>query len=417
MRRKLFFLFLGAVLVALVAGEVGLRVFEGPLELRQSYRWLVDTHLIDIPWEAFVARQDRIQAIRRRLGMERGRSDPNFGHTYNPGFQIDIEGTEWGRGSRMPYAELHIHINSHALRGEEFPEAKPPGEIRIMAIIGSTTAGEEVGEEETYPAQLEGLLRARLEGRQIRVINAGIPSYNVKNALLDYALRLHRFEPDFVMIFHGINDLYYHRAPGLAITAKRNYSGREVSPFVFQGDAPLQPWWESVVAGVNDLANRSHLTQRLSWRWRTITARLAEPLSSPNVEGIETYAAYYRALLRQIKASGAVPLVMTTPIAYPGSFDAADRVKVENSFRIWLRGQNIPLPVGAKIVDAMNRALLELGREEGARVIDVAGLLPRDRENFLDVCHFTREGNRRIAEALAGDLVPAIGQRRRGESR
>jgi len=410
-RRKLFFLFLGAVLAALVAGEVVLRAFEGPLELRQSYRWLVDTHLVDIPWEAFVERQKRIQTIRRRLGMERGRSDPNFGHTYNPGFWIDVEGTGWGRGSRMPYAELHIHINSHALRGEEFPEAKPAGEIRVMALGGSTTAGEEVGEEETYPAQLQALLRARLEGRRIRVINAGIPSYNVKTALLDYALRLHRFEPDFVTIFHGINDLYYHRAPGLAITPKQNYSGREVSPFVFQGDAPQQPWWESVVAGVGDLAGRSHLAQRLHWRWRTVASRLAEPLSSPNAEGIETYVVYYRALLRQIKASGAVALVMTTPLAYPGSFDAADRIKVENSFRIWLRGQNIPPAVGARVVDAMNRALLELAREEQARIVDVAAIVPPDREHFIDVCHFTREGNRRIAEALAGDLAPAIEQR------
>lgn len=416
MRRKLVVLFVGAVAVALVGAEVWLRVFEAPRELRQSYRWLVDTHLVDVSWDEFVERQERIEAVRRRLGMERGRSDPNFGHTYNPGFKIDIGGTASGRGSRTPYADLHIEINSHALRGEEFPEAKPAGEIRIMTIGGSTTAAEEVGEEETYPAQLQALLRARFAGRHIRVVNAGIPSYSVKNALLDYSLRLYRFEPDFVTIFHGINDLYYHRAAGLKIAPRKNYSGRAVSPFVFQGDAPQQAWWESVSAGVNDFAARSYLAQRLFWRWQAIAPK-REPLSSPDAEGIETYATHYRALLRQIKASGAVPLLMTTAISYPGSFDAADRTKVENSFRIWLRAQNIPLPVGAQIIDAMNRALFELGRDEGARIVDVARIVPPDRENFIDVCHFTREGNRRIAEALASDLIPAIEDRLRGKTR
>jgi lysophospholipase L1-like esterase len=397
--------------------EVALRVLERPLALRQGYRWLVDTHLVDIPWEVFVERQERIKAVRRRLGMERGRTDPTFGHTYNPGFRIDVPARGSGDGGRTPYAELHLHINSHALRGEEFPAAKPPGEIRIMAIGGSTTAGEEVGENETYPAQLQALLRTRLRDPRIRVINAGIPSYSVKTALLDYALRLYRFAPDFVTVFHGINDLYYHRGPGLKITPRLNYSGREVSPFVFQGDAPQQTWWESVVVGLGDLAARSHLAQRLLRRWRAMTLRLDPPLAAPNAAGIETYLAYYRALLRQIKASGAVPLVMTTPIAYGGSFDAADRVKVEDSFRIWLRGQNIPPEVGARIIDDMNRELLELASEEHARVVDVASIVPRDRENFLDVCHFTREGNRRIAEALARDLAAAIEQRHRASPR
>ncbi len=400
-----------ATAAALVAGEIVLRLFEAPLELRENYRWLVETHLLEISWDDYLERQERIHEVRRRLGMERGRSDPTFGHTYNPGFRIDLESSASDRSRRVPYADLHLHINSHALRGEEFPADKPAGEIRIMAVGGSTTAGEEVGEEDTYPAQLQALLRARFPGRPIRVINAGVPSYSVKNALLDYSLRLYRFEPDYVAVFHGINDFFYQRDGGLEIDARQNYSGRAVSPFVFEGDARGPSPWESISAGVRGLARRSHLAQRLTWLRGALEPNRPAPLRSPDPAGIETYAAYYRALLRQIEAGGAVPILMTTAISYPGSFEAADRARIERSFEIWLRQPNIPLEVGAQVIAAMNRALFELGRDEGAPVVDIAGAVPADREHFIDVCHFTREGNRRIAEALAETLVPAIERR------
>ena len=205
------------VAVALVAAELVIRLASGNTELRRVHRWLVDTHLVDVSYADFVRAQAQIKAVRARLGMERSQNHPFFGFTYNPAFDIDIHDV-YGL-----YGNIQIRINSHGLRGEELPERKPAGEIRILCLGGSTTAGEEVGEADTYPAQLQAMLTRHYPTRRIRVINAGIPSYALHQALPHYALQLYRFEPDFVPIYHGLNDLFRHRLGGIAVRPRRNY--------------------------------------------------------------------------------------------------------------------------------------------------------------------------------------------------
>src|SRR5262249_15996927 len=142
--------------------------------------------------------------------------------------------------------EIQIHVNSLALRGEELPEKKPDGELRVLCLGGSTTGCEEMTEERTWPAQLQALLRERVPARAIRVINAGVRTYDTHMSWIDYALRLHRLEPDVVAIYHGINDLGTHLRGGPEIAPLRNYSGRAMEPFLFEGDARKHTLLEDV---------------------------------------------------------------------------------------------------------------------------------------------------------------------------
>src|SRR5262249_43023697 len=291
--------------------------FYGASEMRDGYDWYVGTHLVDLSYPDFLRRQERILAVRAAQDMERGRSHPIFGWTYNPTFHIDVD-------------DLQIHINSHALRGEEFPEEKPPGEIRLLCRGGSTTAGEDVGEADTYPAQLETILRNRYPDLKLRVINAGVPSYDVPHSLLDYELRLYRFEPDIVTIYHGVNDVFtYHSAGGPEILAVHNYSGRPLEPWVQEGD-PAEEWWFLR----KFIVRRSYLLRVAESAYRRLVPRAG--LAAPDPGGIATFAAYYRALVQQIRANGATPVAMTFAIAYPGTFDDVDREKIRQSFGTWV---------------------------------------------------------------------------------
>lgn len=398
-RKKVFFagaLFFGLLL----STEVLLRVLYGPARLHYGYRFFVDTHLQEMSYPDFVGRQERIQAVRSRVGMERGRYHAVFGFTYNPSFRIDL-----------PEDGIEIHINSHGLRGEEFPETKPSGEIRIVCIGGSTTAGEEVVEAKTYPAQLEAILREHYPGRLIRVVNAGIPSYNLRRSLLHYALNLYRFEPDFVTIYHGINDVGYYASETPEITPKANYSARALEPFVYEGDAveggflTEMKWEAKNFLGI--LARRVHLLALVDSAL-TYKAPTGGSVTAPIPAGIQMFSTYYAALLRQIKATGAVPVPMTFAISYPGQFNSAERKKVEASFGIWLERPNATLEAGKGIIDAQNQAILELGREESLPVCEVDAALPKDSRHFVDVCHLTQAGNTVMAECLARTLIPQI---------
>ena len=373
----------------------------GTPEMRNSWRWVVSTHLTDTPYEEFLAKQERIRKIRARLGMERAVNHPIYGWTYNPGFRLDDP-------------EIQLHINSHGLRGEEFPTAKPPGEIRILCIGGSTTAGEEVREAETWPARLQELLRARNPGVPILVINAGIPTYDVPLSLRLFELDQARFGADIVTIYHGINDLYYHRQADLALQPRRNYTGRPTMPFVFEGAAERE-WSIGPLAPMVDvLARNSYLfdtAQQLGMR--ILQAR--RPLESePNPAGLDAFDRYYRALVHAVAGSGATPLPMTFAIALPGRFSPDDTRRVEDSFRPWCRlGARVPNEVGIRIMDLQNAAIRRVARESNLGFSEIAGHVPADRQHFSDICHLTAEGNQRIAAILAADIQPLLDRRRK----
>ncbi|MBI4879908.1 MAG: SGNH/GDSL hydrolase family protein [Planctomycetes bacterium] len=390
---------LAVTALLLSAAELVLRGLRGEPGLYAGYRWLCGTHLVDPTFSEFRARQEEIQEERAAQGMERGRDHPLFGWTYNPGFHASASG-------------LDIRINSHALRGPEFPEEKPPGEIRVLALGGSTTAGEEVAEADTYPAQLEQMLRERFPGKNLRVINAGVPSYHVEDSFRHYSLRLFRLRPDFVTIYHGINDVRLYGRGGPDIAPKQNYSGRALSPFVYEGDA-LGPRAESAFRWLlGAFADRSQLVSGVRSVVKSLEPKEARAAEEVTPAGIAAFQAYAGALVRQIQASSAVPVLATFAIAWPGRFDEHDQLKIDESFRTWLKKPGLSLAAGRQVLDLQNRFLFELAAEEGIPACDVAAAVPADREHFIDVCHLTPQGNRRIAAALADTLAPLIAARR-----
>jgi len=79
--------------------------------------------------------------------------------------------------------------------------------IRIVAFGDSATYGWLVKRDDSYPAQLEKMLRAK--GRDVSVTNAGIPGDTTKGALA----RLDGSVPngtDIVLVEFGVNDLRMH---------------------------------------------------------------------------------------------------------------------------------------------------------------------------------------------------------------
>jgi uncharacterized protein YjbI with pentapeptide repeats len=97
-------------------------------------------------------------------------------------------------------------MNSEGFRGSEFIKNKPDDTYRIITVGGSTTFGSGVTNENTWPKILEKKLQSISEGKNIEVINAGIPaaasfieSKLIKEKLID-------FKPDLIIIFDGNND-------------------------------------------------------------------------------------------------------------------------------------------------------------------------------------------------------------------
>lgn len=100
-----------------------------------------------------------------------------------------------------------VRINSLNLRCErELPARKLDGELRILCLGDSCTFGIGVDQDQTYPAQLENLLRKTQGKSSYRVYNGGCSAYTSFNVLRFLETRGPKIKPDLVIIAVGYND-------------------------------------------------------------------------------------------------------------------------------------------------------------------------------------------------------------------
>jgi lysophospholipase L1-like esterase len=100
--------------------------------------------------------------------------------------------------------EGRIGTNSIGLRGPEIPKEKG-NEYRILSLGESSTHAGSLRYAECYTARL-GELVASVEGRPVRTINAGVAGYTLFQG---YTYLKHRglaLQPDAVVLYFGYND-------------------------------------------------------------------------------------------------------------------------------------------------------------------------------------------------------------------
>jgi len=104
------------------------------------------------------------------------------------------------------FSNLSYHINSLGMRGPEIE--KPKRGYRIIALGNSCTFGWGVSYDQTWTHQLQIILNDRLPGRDIEVINAGVPGYSSEQGKRYLSDKLLGLKPDMVLIMFGFNDHY-----------------------------------------------------------------------------------------------------------------------------------------------------------------------------------------------------------------
>ena len=109
-------------------------------------------------------------------------------------------------------------VNSHGLRGADFPTEKAPDTFRILMLGDSFTMGKGVEDDETFSVLLQKLLNAsgRTCGRTIEVLNGGVDSYAPILSFLELK-QLQSLRPDMVVENLDVSDLvqetaYRHQA-------------------------------------------------------------------------------------------------------------------------------------------------------------------------------------------------------------
>ena len=119
-------------------------------------------------------------------------------------------------GSRpklKPHAKLNgwlyqISVNSLGFRGAEPITPKPKNSLRIWCMGGSTTFDIFADtDQHTWSAYLQQQLQEALPDRTVEVFNAGVPGEVLEGSKLDFEEFQSVIEADYVIIYHGPNDL------------------------------------------------------------------------------------------------------------------------------------------------------------------------------------------------------------------
>ena len=258
--------------------------------------------------------------------------------------------------------------------GERVPREKPPGEIRVVCLGGSTTLPGVDAEGVSYPRALEGLLQGRFPGASIHVLNAGENAFSTAHSLVNFALRVLDAQPDIVTEYEAINDLSVNF---FGTQTESDYANKYLTPYflAFRHRTGLVAALGHVSRLVRILDNRLELfraggpgyDEHRDWR---------PPLP------------YFRRNLRSMVAvarTHGVGIVLGTQAA--------------RSTRRTTEG-----------FDAYLKATREVAAELGVPLADVAGVVTGD-ELFVDDVHTTSEGARAVARAWLDPVAQLVSER------
>ena len=294
----------------------------------------------------------------------------DIGHLFVPGYQGSMY-----KGISSGWSDIPVRINAHGLRGPEFPLAKPPGVQRVLVLGDSCTFGYLLPEEDAYTSQLQHLLDERRGAGKVHVINAGVPGYGINNEAEFLEHRGLAFDPDAIVVTASSGDI-----PDAGVRKNPDIDGesvdmsRELRLYRFVRMSALMNFLQylffKVVVWSDPKMSLDH--------------GLSATNPSPAVqEALRRYEQDFARVTELARAHG-VPLLL---LVYPGQLELfSDRTVVRDRWRA------LAEKYGVVFVD-----LLPSFKAERLQKL----YLPADG-------HPTAEGNRLVAEAVAGTLARVL---------
>lgn len=102
---------------------------------------------------------------------------------------------------------VRVQTNAAGGRGPEHTARKAPGAFRVLALGDSVLFGWGVPWPDTGVARLEERLRAAAAGREVDVVDTGVPGYNTAMEAALLRARAAELAPDVVLLDFVANDL------------------------------------------------------------------------------------------------------------------------------------------------------------------------------------------------------------------
>lgn len=297
------------------------------------------------------------------------------------------------------------HVNSHGFRGREITVEKPAGTYRIFVLGGSTVFAAEMFYEKTHAAILEEKLKARYPERNIEVLNAGYPWYATEHSLIQYLFKIKDYDPDLVIMWHGINDFYRS-----FLTPRFTYGKFESDYAHFHGPMArvVREHFRPAPLARFHLVSMVYLIRAFYSKISAdkAVARFFEPVEVSEFPSLEPFRRNLISTIRAVHSDGVSLILGTQPVLY------RDDLSQKELDMLWVYktmcvedGKYPNLKSAILGMDLFNQVTREVAREYGVPLVDLEHKVPKMEKYFWDDCHYTEEGNARIADELFETIV------------
>jgi len=286
--------------------------------------------------------------------------------------------------------------NSLGYRGGEFEIPKPEETYRIFTLGGSTTYGTGVATDETYPAQLQQILRDEYGYMNVEVVNAGVESYASHDSLANLTYHVLDHEPDMVIVYHGINDV---RA---RLVDPDFYSGLNLQRGIWSPDRLENRISPSVLlrfVGIqlgispNPLLWETQLATPASVVRCGLEDIDCRPLEMTQAEVIAANPPIY--IERNLRNMAAIAQANDAEIVFSTWAFSGEDTELPN----YMQNENLQDAVAEQ-----NALILELAEELDVPAVDFAAAMPVDAELWQDGMHMTPAGTTEQAATYAAFL-------------
>jgi hypothetical protein len=298
-------------------------------------------------------------------------------------------------------------INRWGFRGEDIELAKPGGTYRIFVLGGSTVYCREVGFEQTHCRLQEKRVRRAYPHVKVEVQNAGCPWHTSQHSLIKFLTKVEDFDPDLVIVYHGLNDLVRGFTPpyvtrgdyqpdyghylGPAATLVHSYAedrGRFHLYVVDEARTFLDRRWFSDLRGTGEHTPPVRETAITEWK------------------SLPSFARNMRNLAAAVRSKGIGLILASQPYLYKEGMTAQERSAAGAIQASRYETADVPSMIcGMEKFNGTSRAV---AREHGVVFVDLEKRVPKTLDYFVDAFHYTPEGNRVVGEAL-GEAVIANG--------
>lgn len=319
---------------------------------------------------------------------------------------VEVDGGKaWGTKSPDAPPERAYFINAWGYRGPGFSAAKPHDTTRIVVLGGSAVFDQNVSdtggaETKDWPHEV-GRRLARM-GLRVEVINAGVPGHTSADSLGRLFAQLWLFEPDYVVAYHGWNDIkLWHRH---AITPETPLI-RRVQPYDERRN-PFTSYRGTLDAFLSHSQLYVKVRNRILGRGLRLGAEGAVEEGEPGHDWGRFGPAQFRLNLQLIvdasRNVGAVPILATQ-----GTLVTAD-ASAEARERIGYHYQLLTHEALAAAVEEANRIVRAVAAEKAVPLLDVAAEINGREDLFQDHVHTNAAGSAEIARIASGFLAEQL---------